>query len=224
MQIYENLLDGSNDLKYFVESHHVFIWNKDWRICRIFCDTPIAFINLLDSFQCCFAPFSDNCIQSVALKIRIGVKYHKIFILNACCHGTLTRDQLIANLKEFTNTRLASNGKKSQPKSYFEGLSEYYIVRARNFGSIYQADNLGITKYRIEGILDNRTTPICRSLIQSGRVFELVGAKDKMREILKIRDLGKLKSEFPFLTSLQNAKDPIPPLHWRCRSWMEYEI
>lgn len=138
--------------------------------------------------------------------------------------GELTRDDLIANLKNFTNSRLASNGKESLPKSYFEGLSEHYVVRARNFGSIYQADNLGIQKYRIEGILDHRTSPICRPLIQSGRTFELQGAKGKMNEILKIRDLGQLKTQFPFLTSPHNAQHPIPPLHWRCRSWMEYII
>ena len=138
--------------------------------------------------------------------------------------GELTRDELIDNLKQLTNNRLATSGQESLPKSYFEGLAEHYIVRSRNFGSIYQADNLGLKKYKIQGILDHRTSSICRPLIEGSKTFTLAGAKDKMNDILKIRNLSTLKQKYPFLTEPSDAVHPIPPLHWRCRSWMEYEI
>lgn len=144
--------------------------------------------------------------------------------LDSWFKGDLTKDDLVANLRTMTNTRLSSNGEQSQPKSYFEGLAEHYIVRSRNFGGIYQADNLGVTHYQIQGILDHRTSPICKPLIESGALFELAGAKDKMHGILKVRDVGTLKRTYPFLTSPKDAVHPIPPLHWRCRSWMEYVL
>lgn len=138
--------------------------------------------------------------------------------------GEQTRDELIANLKKLTNTRLATTGAESLPGSYFEGLAEHYIVRSRNFGSIYQADNLGVKKYKIQGILDHRTSTICRTLITEAETYELAPAKDKMHDIMKIRNLSELKQKYPFVTEPADAKNPIPPLHWRCRSWMEYVI
>jgi hypothetical protein len=138
--------------------------------------------------------------------------------------GDLTRDELIGNLKSMVNQRLASSGQESLPKSYFDGLAEHFIVRARNFGGIYQADKLGATRYKIQGILDHRTSAICRPLITEGKTFELSGAKDQMQSILRTTDLATLKQNHPFLTKPEDAVTPIPPLHWRCRSWMEYIV
>jgi hypothetical protein len=140
--------------------------------------------------------------------------------------GKISRKGLVENLRKLVNKRLASDGEESLPRSYFEGLAEHFIVRARNFGSIFQAENLGVKKYKIQGILDHRTSPICKPLIEGDRTFELASARKAMNDILKERDLSELKRKHPFLTegTALSADNPIPPLHWKCRSWLEFEI
>jgi hypothetical protein len=140
--------------------------------------------------------------------------------------GDIDVNGLSENLRQLVNTRLASDGKESLPSSYFEGLAEHFIVRSRNFGSIFQAENLGVKKYKIQGIIDHRTSKICRPLIEAGKTFELASARSAMNGILKERDLSALKQNHPFLTesTALHTANPIPPLHWRCRSWMEFEV
>jgi hypothetical protein len=139
--------------------------------------------------------------------------------------GGLDRQQLADRFEKLVTDRLLSSGSAGTlPKSYFDGLAEHYIVKSRNFGSIYQADSLGVKQYRIQGVLDHRTSKICRPLITSGRLFELVPTKEKMHDMLKERNITTLKKKYPFLKDPGDAKNPIPPLHWRCRSWMEYVI
>lgn len=139
--------------------------------------------------------------------------------------GNLDREQLADRFEKLVADRLLASGSSSSlPKAYFDGLAEHYIVKSRNFGSIYQADSLGVTKYRIQGVLDHRTSKICRPLITSGKPFDLAPTKEKMHDILKERSISTLKKKYPFLKEPGEAKNPIPPLHWRCRSWMEYVV
>jgi hypothetical protein len=137
--------------------------------------------------------------------------------------GELPREDFAKTMQDIYRTKISAST-ASLPSSYFDGLAEHYVVRTRNFGSVYQAKNLGVTKYRIQGILDDRTSAICRTLITSGRTFELKGAEKKMQGMLGASSVSELKQKFPFTKDPLDVANPIPPLHWRCRSWMEYVL
>jgi hypothetical protein len=136
--------------------------------------------------------------------------------------GPMSRHELVANLKSLVNDRLSTAGKKSLARSYFEGLAEHIIVRSRNVGSFYQASSLGATGYRIVNPLDKRTSGICRELAMSGTIFPIDEARATVQGILTSQSLEELKARVPFLETAAQAVGPVPPLHWRCRSWQEY--
>lgn len=53
-----------------------------------------------------------------------------------------------------------------------------YVSRMRSRGFLQEADRREITVYKIQAILDNRTTPICRHM--DGRTFRVVDAKAQL--------------------------------------------
>lgn len=138
--------------------------------------------------------------------------------------GDITRDELAANLKAMVNDRLSIEGKSSLPGSYFDGLAEHYVVRTRNVGSVYRAKGLGAEKYQIVNPRDHRTSEICEALSAPGLFFTMAAADQRVSDILGARSLQDLKTVAPFLTAgtASSESSPVPPLHWRCRSWMKY--
>jgi hypothetical protein len=139
--------------------------------------------------------------------------------------GTLTplsREQLATRLQQIVNDRLSIEGAVSKPRSYFDGLSEHLVVRARNVGGLARASALGSTQYRIQNVMDARTSSVCRHLVDSRKVFTVAGAEDTVKRMLAADSLGELKAAQPFINSASEAKNPVPPIHWRCRSWQEF--
>lgn len=139
--------------------------------------------------------------------------------------GTLTplsREQLASRLQKLVNDRLSIEGGSSKPRSYFDGLSEHLVVRSRNVGSLYRAESLGSTQYRIQNVMDARTSTVCHDLVESRRLFTVAGARDTVTKMLQADSLGELKAAVPFINSAGEAKNPVPPIHWRCRSWQEF--
>lgn len=141
--------------------------------------------------------------------------------------GSLTRDEIVNRLEKMVNNRLSIEGVESKPRHYFDGLAAHVTVRARTFGNLFGAEEVGVTHYTIEGILDNRTSPVCRSLIISQKVFTLGGARETMNKIVGARSNAEIKAKVPFLNSaagLTEGSGPVPPLHWFCRSRMNFII
>jgi hypothetical protein len=136
--------------------------------------------------------------------------------------GDFTREELAEKLKKLVNDRLSIEGSSSKPRSYFDGLSEHLVVRSRSIGALNRAHSLGATKYKIQNPLDSRTSSVCRELTKSGKVFTVAGAKGVVDNMLNADSLDELKTAQPFISSPAAAHDPVPPLHWRCRSWQEF--
>lgn len=139
--------------------------------------------------------------------------------------GSLTREDLSKKLNELVNDRLsiesAATGEvaKTLPSSYFDGLAEHYVVRARSVGSVYRGKALGAQEYQTVAVMDKRTCPICKSL--EGKTFAMAGAQAKVEGILSARKPDELKAVAPFLTerTAGDATAPLAPHHWRCRCW-----
>lgn len=142
----------------------------------------------------------------------------------------MSRHELVGNLKRIVNPARDAAGKTNKAgisamsNHYFRGLAENLIVRARNIGSFYKANELGAKTYVIKNPLDSRTSGVCRQLANSGTEFPIGEANDTVQAIITSSSLEELKSRAPFLTTTADAVGPVPPLHWLCRSWMEYRF
>lgn len=135
--------------------------------------------------------------------------------------GELTREALGGKLKKFINDRLSVEGEKSLPRSYFDGLSEHMIVRTRSIGKVYRGKALGANGYRIRNPRDHRTSSICNGIAAAGVIYGMKAAESVVKNILTAGSLQELKDRVPFFTSATSPQTPVPPLHWRCRSWIE---
>ncbi|MEP7235717.1 MAG: hypothetical protein ABI778_10515 [Ignavibacteriota bacterium] len=142
-------------------------------------------------------------------------------ILNEFYDGNISRDDVAKTLKTYINAHLSIEGKKSLPRSYFDGLSEHMIVRTRSIGKVYRGKALGATGYRIRNPRDHRTSSICNTLSSNGIIYGMKEAENVVSDILSANSLADLKSTVPFFTSGTTDQTPVPPLHWRCRSWIE---
>lgn len=99
-------------------------------------------------------------------------------------------------------------------------------TRVASHGMLYEARARGITRYRIDAVLDDRTTDICRNM--HGREFEVEQAFYRTQMALSITDPKDQKDFMPFpdineLTGeksrdLQAKGFDVPPFHFLCRS------
>lgn len=99
-------------------------------------------------------------------------------------------------------------------------------TRTAAYGMYYEARARGISKYRIDAILDTRTTDICRHM--DGRTFSVEEAFTKTGEVLSVADPTKIKDIAPFPEldeigglsndELQARGFDTPPFHFLCRS------
>ena len=104
-------------------------------------------------------------------------------------------------------------------------------TRVASYGMLYEARAQGVSQYRIDAILDTRTTDICRGM--DGKVFEVEKAFERVGELLGVEDPETVKSMSPFppqdqeaildlmkldASELQNMGFDTPPFHFLCRS------
>lgn len=141
--------------------------------------------------------------------------------------GGLT-SELADRLEEVTKERLKITGsEKSLPRAYFEGLAEHSILRTRTVGTYYEAKRLGAVTYVLVNPRDHRTSPICRAIADGVTRYQVPEAGNTITAILQARSLDELKRTVPFLNDAEEAAKatgPVPPLHWRCRTWMKYQF
>ena len=99
-------------------------------------------------------------------------------------------------------------------------------TRVSAYGMYYEARARGITRYRLDAIVDDRTTDICREL--NGRTFSIEEAFTKTATLLSETDPTKQKAMAPFpeldnirgMTDgqIQAAGHDTPPFHFLCRT------
>jgi hypothetical protein len=129
----------------------------------------------------------------------------------------MTRQMLTDKLETIVNDRLASTGSTSLPRSYFEGLSQHYIVQTRSAAQIFKGKELGATGYRL--VNPAPKTDVCISLTSSNEVIPFEKATSELASILSASGLKDLKTKAPFNAKVQSRN--TPPFHWRCKTAME---
>jgi hypothetical protein len=128
-------------------------------------------------------------------------------------------------LAEKINDAVVTGGKVSAEIS-----ASLTTSRLISLGFLSQASSQGVTRYRVDEILDDRTCPICA--IMHGKEFNVVEQMDRTVRALSTQDPADLKTIMPWPTQseanvsklsgtsnddLQAAGYGAPPYHARCR-------
>lgn len=82
-----------------------------------------------------------------------------------------------------------------QIQNRYRLVAENAVNKARNFAQALAYEELGITRYEISAILDQKTSIVCRTL--NGKVFETKTAVKYVNEVLST-DPNKVVSKFPW--------------------------
>lgn len=124
-------------------------------------------------------------------------------------------------------------GYTGNAKSYFEGLTANAATVARTHGQMRSFIDVGITRYEIVAVGDERMCPVCGHM--DGKVFTVGDAAGLMDKELKAKDPGQVKRIHPWskLKGLTAVSGPgrkghgaaalvsgghhLPPFHFRCR-------
>lgn len=106
------------------------------------------------------------------------------------------------------------------PAAYFELLAANTASNARVRGSLGQMFEIGVTKYTITAIGDERTCGRCR--LMDGRTFEVHHAATLMEQIAEAKTPERVKELHPWANRTEDIeanpdKFPFPPFHGECR-------
>jgi SPP1 gp7 family putative phage head morphogenesis protein len=143
--------------------------------------------------------------------------------------GVVVRDAVAGTLGKV----VVPEGFSGSDAKYFEGIAANVSTNARVRGQIRSFSDIGITKYEIVNPMDERTTPICRTM--NGKVFEVKQANDQIARTSAAKTPADVKSAHPWLGAekvsaifskggtkgLAKAGLALPPYHFRCRSTVD---
>jgi SPP1 gp7 family putative phage head morphogenesis protein len=110
----------------------------------------------------------------------------------------LGRDDIAAELAEAARAQLLT---RSGP--YWEVVAGAFVGNARSFGQLSGFAEAGIQRYRIEAVMDERTTEICRYL--DGKVFEVGDALRRFDRIDRFGRPEEIRREQPWV---RTSTDP----------------
>jgi SPP1 gp7 family putative phage head morphogenesis protein len=134
--------------------------------------------------------------------------------------GTLGRRKAAEKFKE------AFQGEIQKSNSYWRLLANDVTTKSREFGRVQGMVKAGIEEYRIDAVLDRRTTDICRFL--DGTTFQVEDAVEQRDRLLESDDPEMIKEISPWLDAdvitsmsvdeLSQRGILLPPFHGNCRT------
>lgn len=106
------------------------------------------------------------------------------------------------------------------PAAYFKLLAANAASNARVRGSLGEMFEIGVTKYTITSVGDERTCDRCRYM--DGRTFETHRAASLLDQIAEAEDPETIKKLHPWAKRVSEMegnpeKFPFPPFHGECR-------
>jgi SPP1 gp7 family putative phage head morphogenesis protein len=87
---------------------------------------------------------------------------------------------------------------------YWELVASSFIGRGRSFAQMSSYAEAGIQRYRIEAVLDERTTHICRYL--HGKTFEVADALQRFERVAGLEQPEDIKLEQPWVREGRDAE------------------
>jgi len=110
-----------------------------------------------------------------------------------------------------------------ESEQYWKSVADTVQGRAYNFGVLKGAQMKGYSKYMLIAVVDNRTTPFCRSI--DGTTFNIQKAIEGIEELSQLR--GKDTLHGPWIMNSKEAANVkemksegflSPPFHANCRT------
>jgi SPP1 gp7 family putative phage head morphogenesis protein len=80
---------------------------------------------------------------------------------------------------------------------YWEVVASAFIGQGRSFAQVSSYAEAGIQRYRIEAVLDERTTHICRYL--HGKTFAVADALQKFEQVERLENPEDIKQALPWV-------------------------
>lgn len=121
-----------------------------------------------------------------------------------------------------------------QGVSYFEGVGDHIISQNQNISTVNQARKYGVEFYKVEAIMDTKTSAICKSM--HGRIIPAKHIQRQVDNITNAKNMADKKAAAvwrsePFIGKSDKLPSNfgMPPYHFRCRTelvpvWIdEYE-
>jgi SPP1 gp7 family putative phage head morphogenesis protein len=111
----------------------------------------------------------------------------------------LARDDIAANLERAARAALVERA-----PFYWEVVASSFIGQGRSFAQMSSYAEAGIQRYRIEAVLDERTTHICRYL--HGKTFAVADALRRFERIDQLEDPEDIKRAMPWVREAPDAE------------------
>lgn len=110
---------------------------------------------------------------------------------------------------------------RSNPAAYFDIVANNASVQATNVGRMLAMADAGIEKYRVQAILDRRTSAICRSL--DGKEFSVSNGMKAVEGFIGVQSLEDLENIMGFskddsIPKWAGEGIGFPPYHHSCRT------
>jgi len=127
--------------------------------------------------------------------------------------------------KELARRLEASLSQYDEPRSYWNVVASASMVRARSYGAVSGMGGAGVTRFRFRAIMDERTSPICRSM--NGQIFTIEQGQQHIASVSQTQG-QQLKDAAPWVPPSEVAGKSsadlaamgvmLPPVHGNCRS------
>lgn len=152
------------------------------------------------------------------------------------------RDKLMESVKDIHSQLLtrdetanamaaAFKDRIDRTKGYWAGLADHIVTRSREFGRTEGYVKAKINHFKIDAVLDNRTSKICRYM--HGRIIQVKDAVNQRNSLMDAKTPEDVKRLAPWLSDkeavkkIQGAKTDtivgkynliLPPFHFHCRT------
>ncbi len=118
----------------------------------------------------------------------------------------LGRDAISSDLEQAARSALVNRS-----PFYWEVVAGAFIGQGRSFAQMSSYAEAGIAQYRIEAVLDERTTPICRFL--HGKTFTVGDALRRFDRLERLERPEDIKHELPWVRERRDAEIGRPLLY-----------
>lgn len=173
------------------------------------------------------APHIDNAVSTMLQYLKLG----------ATLDAQKNLVQLIAQVRE-GQVVLKAERKVREFVSFsasgdeqLQLISSLHSSRLSVWGFVAEAELVGVSRYRLDAVLDGRTSDFCRLI--HGKTFSVADARTKIDQVLSAQDPNDLKTIQPWPkqdkksieayaamseAELVSAGLHIPPFHPKCRT------
>jgi len=106
--------------------------------------------------------------------------------------------------------------------TYWEGLGDHIATKTKELGRVAGYERAGIEYVKVQAILDDRTSHICRCM--HGRIISVNRLREQADNIMSASTKGEMKAAQAWIPSFSGKTSDLPsgvagpPYHYKCRT------